>query len=208
MTDQSATGGVDPVDALEATDVAFYAGSQRACSQDSCTLGRTEAEKAWETLMSGLPDPVSGNYTLPANPNPYVTPKQSTYNMVMDAIRPGNEHAIQPIADIWRALSNDSLATIEGDLSTAIKNLSNTWKGDDFDGLEENMTTTLSNLGRTREKIITLADELHEAASNLRTHQKLAETPFPPAGFNLVNKESGCCDDYKLHDPNYEMQGP
>jgi hypothetical protein len=63
------------------------------------------------------------------------------------------------------------------------------------------MNTTLTNLGRTREKIIDLHDELNEAASTIRTYQALntGETPFPPAGFNLVGKESGCCDDYKLH---------
>ncbi|THV30106.1 WXG100 family type VII secretion target [Glycomyces paridis] len=193
---------IEAVDQLEATDVAYYAGSQRACNEDGCTLGRTEAEQAYETLMSGLPDSTGGGvYEVPSaqGRSEYVTPTEETYNMVMNTIRPSDEHAIQPIADTWRLMADDSLTNIDADLNTAIKNLANSWKGDDFDALEENMTKTLSNLGRTKEKVLELATELDDAAENLRIHQKVSETPFPPAGFNLVNDEDGCCDDYKLH---------
>ncbi|GAB3219954.1 hypothetical protein GCM10027447_03700 [Glycomyces halotolerans] len=199
------TGGtpgedIDQHDGLENFQADFYGGSQRQCSKDGCTLGRTQAEEAYEALMSGLPDP-GVSFTLPHDANPYVTPTQATFDMVMDAIRPPDEHAIQPIADMWDRLGGTHLRLIEDDLRSATTTLANSWVGDDFDGLEDNMNTTLTNLGRTREKISKLHEELNEAASNLRTHQALetGETPFPPAGFNLVNQESGCCDDYKLH---------
>jgi uncharacterized protein YukE len=181
-------------------EVDYYQGSQATCGRDGCNLGRTEAEKAYETLMSGVPDP-GVQFTLPSNPNKYVTPTQGTLDMVMNAIRPPDEHAIQPIANLWKSLSDEHLNNIEADLKNSTQTLSNSWVGDDFDGLAENMETTLANLGRTREKIIELYNELNEAAENLRTYQQLGTggVPFPPAGFNLVGRESGCCDDYKLH---------
>lgn len=187
-------------DGLENFEASFYSGSQRQCTKDGCSLGRTQAEEAYEALMSGLPEPTR-DFEVPNSPNPYVTPTQETFNMVLRAIRPPNEHAIQPIANTWRDLSRYDLKDIEADLKNATETLANSWVGDDFDSLEDNMNTTLSNLGRTREKIIDLADELDEAASNLKTHQALeqGETPFPPAGFNLVGPDDGCCDDYKLH---------
>lgn len=191
---------IDQFGGTETYEVDYYSGSQTTCGRDGCQLGRTEAEIAYEKLMSGVPDP-GVQFTLPADPNPYITPTQGTLDMVMRAIRPPDEHAIQPISDIWRRLSDEHLNNIEADLRNATQTLSNSWVGDDFDGLEENMNTTLTNLGRTREKIAALADELDEAAENLRTYQQLGTggVPFPPAGFNLVGRESGCCDDYKLH---------
>ncbi|WP_100448891.1 hypothetical protein [Glycomyces xiaoerkulensis] len=191
---------IEQHDGLDTHEVDYYGGAQTQCSKDGCTLGRTDAEESYEALMSGLPDP-DVTFTLPHDANPYVTPTQSTFDMVMNAIRPPDEHAIQPIADTWEELAESHLKLIQEDLREATTNVANSWVGDDFDDLEENMNTTLTNLGSTRDKITDLSDELTEAASNLRTHQALetGETPFPPAGFNLVNDESGCCDDYKLH---------
>jgi uncharacterized protein YukE len=190
---------IDSHGGLDRFEASHYGGSQSNCNKDGCTLGRTEAEIAYEALMSGLPEP-GWTFRVPHNANPWVTPTQDTFNRVLRAIRPSDEYAIKPKAAIWRDLADGVLTQIESDLRNATSTLGNSWVGDDFDALEDSMDTTLTNLGRTRKKMIDLADELDEAASNLETYQALqsGETPFPPAGFNLIIDEE-CCDSYILH---------
>ena len=203
MTGQAPTADGDPAPNLEELGAEAYQsrGAQGTCGHDECDIpGKTDAETAWEELMAPIPD-ADVVFRVPAEANKYYYPNESTFAHVMGAVRPegSDNHAIGRISGAWGHVGRVQLQAIYDDLQTAIRNLANSWEGDDFDSLSDAMDETLTMITNTQDKIDDLTSELDETAQAIRNRQGLTggETPFPPA--QLYVKEAGCCDDYKVH---------
>ncbi|GAB3994407.1 hypothetical protein GCM10029992_08700 [Glycomyces albus] len=192
--------GLEDLDHARAYDGVTVEGT---CGHDDCNIPpKTDAETAWEELMA--PIPVGGiRMRAPNEPNSYFYPDQGTFEHVLSAIRPGgadsDNYAMRTISSAWKHVSETQLQAIYDDLDIAIKNLANSWEGDDFDGLSDTMDETLQMITNTQGKIDTLVTDLDEVADTVEQRQGLqsGDTPFPPA--QLYMKEADCCDGYKVH---------
>lgn len=202
MTGQPPTGG-DPAPGLETLGAEAYEsrGASSTCGHDECNIpGKTDAETAWEELMAPIPD-ADVAFRVPAEANKYYYPDESTFEHVMGAVRPegSDDHAMGRISESWKHVSDTQLQAIHDDLDSAIKTLSNSWQGEDFDSLSDTMDETLTMIVSTQDKIGDLTSELDETIQTVRNRQGLTggETPFPPA--QIYVKEADCCDGYKVH---------
>ena len=117
------------------------------CSTDSCTAAQEEpAEAAWVKLMSAVPQAGQTDSIRAAREGTMLLPEGKTMKDLVSSIRPQPEadYALDTLRDEWLAFYED-FRIIGPKLEQGLADLSNSWKGDDFDAFEEQVEIVLRN---------------------------------------------------------------
>jgi len=117
------------------------------CSHDSCTNSTEDpAEPAWVKLMSAVPQATQISSLRAAREGTMMLPPGQTIQGMVASIRPQPEadYALDTIRDEWADFREQFMA-IGPKLEQGLSTLSGFWKGDDFDGFEEQAETVLKN---------------------------------------------------------------
>ncbi|MFC3491499.1 hypothetical protein [Glycomyces rhizosphaerae] len=117
------------------------------CSHDECTNATEDpAEPAWVKLMSAVPTATQIDGLKAAREGTMMLPPGQTIKSMVASIRPQPEadYALDTIRDEWIEFQ-EQFASIAPKLKEGLATLSGFWKGDDFDGFEEQTETVLKN---------------------------------------------------------------
>ncbi|MFG3342546.1 hypothetical protein [Glycomyces sp. NPDC048151] len=166
------------------------------CHSDGCSLGRAQADTDWESLMAGV---YRGgqSFALENSGHRYAAPSDATFQAVLAAIRPSENHAIEPMVTGWREVSKD-LSDFEERHKYNIEQLSKFWTGDDFDSFIETNDELKTLVFDTVDKIDSVATSLDQAGQEIFTQQggDTGHIPFPEPQYYVKN---GGCGEAKIH---------
>jgi uncharacterized protein YukE len=140
-----------------------------SCHKDGCSLGRSQADTDWESLMAGVYY-AEQNFVLENSGHRFAAPDQTTFDAVLAAIRPSPKHAIDPIAREWEKTSRD-LTDFQERHKYNMEQLSQYWEGEDFESFEETNGELKKLVLDTVDKIDEVATELDAAGQAIWTQQ-------------------------------------
>ncbi len=167
-----------------------------SCHKDGCSLGRSQADTDWESLMAGVYY-AEQNFVLENSGHRFAAPDQATFDAVLAAIRPSPKHAIDPIAREWEKTSRD-LTDFQERHEYNMEQLSQYWEGEDFDSFEETNGELKKLVLDTVDKIDEVVTELRIAGEAIWTQQggDSGEIPFPEPQYYIKN---GGCGEATIH---------
>ncbi|WP_051704745.1 hypothetical protein [Glycomyces sp. NRRL B-16210] len=124
--------------------------SGRPCSDANCQNRYNPAEDAWIKLVSAIPsvNQVSGLSVVTAGT---AAPSQEDIQKLVNDVRPDqpNRYALRAISESWQAFKEgfdtDPGTGIAPWMKSALRNLSEHWKGTDFDAFAEQVEVVLAN---------------------------------------------------------------
>ncbi|WP_026931380.1 hypothetical protein [Glycomyces tenuis] len=117
------------------------------CGTDSCTAQQEEpAEAAWVKLMSAVPQATQINNIRAAREGTMMLPEGKTIQSMVSSIRPQPEadYALDTIRDEWTDFYEE-FRIVGPKLEQGLVALSSAWKGEDYDGFEEQLETVIAN---------------------------------------------------------------
>ncbi|WP_155829746.1 hypothetical protein [Glycomyces tenuis] len=117
------------------------------CGTGDCTNDEEDpAETAWIKLMSAVPQATQINSMTAAREGTMLLPPGQTIQSMVASLRPQPEadYALDTIRDKWSEF-HELFGTIWEDLENGLADLANSWKGDDYDGFEEQTQTVIRN---------------------------------------------------------------
>nr|BFF22599.1 hypothetical protein GCM10025732_05640 [Glycomyces mayteni] len=129
-------------------DALFLSG--QPCGYANCQNGVNEAEAAWIKLVSAIP--IAGQVqmlTVETKGTP--APSQEAIRNLVAEVRPDDpdKYALRIVSEHWQTFKNDfdtdPTNGIAPTLKSALRSLSETWKGTDFDAFAEQVEIVLAN---------------------------------------------------------------
>ncbi|MEU6246698.1 hypothetical protein [Glycomyces sp. NPDC047010] len=129
-------------------DALFLSGEP--CGYANCQNGPNEAEDAWIKLVSAIP--IAGQVqmlTVETKGTP--APSQDSIRNLVAEVRPDDpdKYALRMVSEHWQTFKNDfdtdPANGIAPTLKSALRSLSETWKGTDFDAFAEQVEIVLAN---------------------------------------------------------------
>lgn len=195
MSDAVQDQDIDPHEGPTEHEARHYQ-QTTGCHKDGCSLGRSQADTDWESLMAGVYY-ADQNFVLENSSHRFAAPDQATFDAVLAAIRPSPSHAINTIARGWENISED-LVSFQERHEYNMGQLSQYWEGDDFDSFEETNGELKKLVLETVDKIDEVATELHNAGSAIWTQQggDTGQIPFPEPQYYIKN---GGCGEATIH---------
>jgi len=129
-------------------DALFLSGAP--CGDPNCQNLYNPAEDAWIKLVSPIPTAgQAAGFTVVTTGT--AAPGQDVIRSLVDEVRPDDpdKYALRTISETWLQFKDefdiDPGTGIAVNLKAALRTLSDTWKGDDFDAFAEQVEVVLSN---------------------------------------------------------------